>query len=59
VADVYDVGIDGERPLLVMELLEGENLARLIARDKPLAVQLTADLLVPVLDPVWDRAHSA
>src|SRR5689334_17157284 len=32
VADVYDVGIDGARPYLVLELLEGESLGRLLAR---------------------------
>src|SRR4051794_4866829 len=32
VADVYDVGIEGEHPYLIIELLEGEDLAQLIQR---------------------------
>src|SRR5262252_4179961 len=52
VADVYDVGIEGAHPYLVMEFLEGEELARLIAREAPLSVQRTADLLVPVVGAV-------
>jgi eukaryotic-like serine/threonine-protein kinase len=49
VADVYDVGIEGEPPYLVMELLEGEDLARLLGREAPLSVQRAADLLIPVV----------
>jgi eukaryotic-like serine/threonine-protein kinase len=48
-ADVYDVGIDESQPYLVMELLEGETLARIIAREGPLSVQRTADILLPVV----------
>jgi eukaryotic-like serine/threonine-protein kinase len=52
VADVYDVGIEEGQPYLVMELLEGETLARVIARDGPLSVQRTADILAPVVAAV-------
>jgi Protein kinase domain len=48
VADVYDVGTEGDCPFLVMELLEGEDLAHLLARERPLTVHRTADLLAPV-----------
>ena len=49
VVDVYDVGSDGGRAYLVMELLEGEDLRSLIEREAPLSAQRTADLLVPVI----------
>jgi serine/threonine-protein kinase len=52
VADVYDVGLDGEHPYLVMELLEGEDLGRWLARRGALPVQECADLLVPVVAAV-------
>jgi eukaryotic-like serine/threonine-protein kinase len=52
VADVYDVGIEGNHPYLVMELLEGEVLAQVIKREGPLSVQRTADLLLPVIAAV-------
>lgn len=51
VANVYDVG-RGSCPYLVMEFLEGEDLGRLIAREGPLSVQRTADLLLPVVAAV-------
>jgi serine/threonine protein kinase len=51
VADIYDVG-RGDDPYLVMEFLEGEDLGRLIAREAPLSVERTADLLVPVVAAV-------
>lgn len=57
VADVYDVCLEGEHPYLVMELLEGEDLSRLLAREGPLSVEATADLLVPVVAAVC-AAHA-
>jgi tRNA A-37 threonylcarbamoyl transferase component Bud32 len=57
VADVYDVGIEGTQPYLVMELLEGEDLARLLAREAPFSVQRAADLLIPVIAGVG-AAHA-
>lgn len=48
VVGVYDVDIEGEAPVLVMELVEGESLAARIGRDGPLpprdAAAITADL---------------
>jgi serine/threonine-protein kinase len=49
VADVFDVSTDESHPFLVMEFLEGEDLSQLIARDAPLSVERTANLLVPVI----------
>jgi len=51
VAAIYDVG-RGSRPYLVMEYLEGEDLARRLTRQTLLTVQQTADLIVPVVAAV-------
>src|SRR5204862_8082176 len=52
VTDVYDVGVEENQPYLVMQFLEGETLARLIAREGPLSVQRTTDIMVPVVAAV-------
>jgi serine/threonine-protein kinase len=52
IVDVYDVGTEQGRVYLVMELLEGEDLRSLLAREGPLSPQRTADLLVPVIAAV-------
>lgn len=49
VVDVSDVTLDGDIPYLVMELLEGEDLAALIAREGLLSPETTIDLLVPIV----------
>ena len=49
VVDVYDVGIDAEQPYLVMELLSGESLGAVFAREAPLGAERLADLVVPVV----------
>jgi len=49
VVDVDDVGIVGETPYLVMELLEGEALGTKLARVGRLSTSETADVLIPVL----------
>jgi len=48
VVDVTDVGTDGARTYLVMELLEGEDLASRLARMHVLSVRETADVMLPV-----------
>ena len=48
VVDVTDVGSEGAVIYLVMEYLEGEDLARLIARQGALPVTLAADIMLPV-----------
>jgi eukaryotic-like serine/threonine-protein kinase len=52
VVDVYDVGVEGNEPYLVMELLEGEDLSQTLAREGALSVARTADLLLPVVAAV-------
>ena len=49
VVDVYDVGIDGSVPYLVMEFLEGEDLERRLTRDTTLEPAETANLMLPVV----------
>src|SRR5262249_53467476 len=49
VVDVYDVGTEGERAYLVMELLEGEDLRSRLTRGGVLSPQQAADLLIPVV----------
>jgi len=48
VVDVTDVGTEGDNTYLVMELLEGEDLASRIQRG-PVEAQEAVDLLLPVL----------
>jgi serine/threonine-protein kinase len=48
VVDVYDVASDGRLTYLVMEFLEGEDMAAYLKRHAPLSEQDTADLLVPI-----------
>ncbi|MBK6534032.1 MAG: protein kinase [Deltaproteobacteria bacterium] len=52
VIDVTDVGLQDDTPFLVMEYLEGESLAALLAREGALPVSRLADLLLPVLGAV-------
>src|SRR5262245_31743568 len=52
IVDVYDVGTEAGRIYLVMELLVGEDLRSLLAREGPLSERRTADLLVPVIAAV-------
>jgi serine/threonine-protein kinase len=58
VVDVQDVGSEGGAPFLVMEYLDGEDLASLLVREGRLAVERATDLLLPVLAGV-DAAHQA
>jgi serine/threonine-protein kinase len=48
VVDVTDVGTEGSITYLVMEFLEGEDLAHRLARG-PLSLQEAADIMLPVL----------
>jgi serine/threonine protein kinase len=49
VVDVLDVGDSPEGPWMVQELLVGESLATLLARERILSVDRTLELLLPIL----------
>jgi eukaryotic-like serine/threonine-protein kinase len=49
VVDVTDMGSEGGTAYLVMEYLEGEDLAGLLARSGPLSFSDSVDILVPVV----------
>jgi serine/threonine-protein kinase len=58
VVSVLDVGTEQGVPYLIMELLEGENLARRLERDGPCSVEDAVGLLLPILAAVA-AAHDA
>ncbi|HYP88100.1 MAG TPA: protein kinase [Polyangiaceae bacterium] len=58
VVQIIDYGIDGKVPFMVMELLEGENLAQRIKRLKRLSPQETARVLTHIGRAIG-RAHDA
>ncbi|MEZ4409616.1 MAG: protein kinase [Polyangiales bacterium] len=58
VVDVTDVSHCDGVPFLVMEFLEGESLADLIDREKPLDARTVADLMLPVIAALI-AAHDA
>jgi serine/threonine-protein kinase len=58
VVQVLALGIEGETPYLAMELLEGEDLARVVERRGRLPVHEALDLVLPVVAAVA-AAHDA
>jgi serine/threonine-protein kinase len=56
VVDITDVGVEGTTSYLVMEFLEGEDLAKLIARQGQLSLRQTADIMLPVVAAI-SAAH--
>ena len=58
VVTVLDVGLDGERPFLVMEFLDGEDLAHRLEREAPLSVEQTVRLILPIASAIA-TAHDA
>ena len=55
---VYDVGEEGGLPYIVMEYVEGETLAELMAREGPLPERRAVDLLVQTCAGL-QQAHAA
>jgi serine/threonine-protein kinase len=55
---VYDVGEDEGSPYIVMEYVEGESLAQLMAREGPLAPDRAVDLILQVCAGL-EHAHAA
>ena len=58
VVEILDVGTEKGTPFLVMELLDGEDLGRRLARSGPMAVVDLVDLVLPVIAGVA-AAHDA
>ena len=56
VVTIYDLGEEGDSPYIVMELLDGEDLAHLIARKEQLSLDRRLELMVQVLRGL-DYAH--
>ncbi len=57
VVRVFDVGTHNRIPYLVMELLEGEDLAKRLARERRLSLEETTKILFPILSAVC-AAHA-
>jgi serine/threonine-protein kinase len=58
VARVLDAGeLDSDEPFIVMELLEGQDLAAVLAREGPLSLQAAASYLVQACDAI-SEAHA-
>jgi eukaryotic-like serine/threonine-protein kinase len=58
IVQVFDYGIDGERPVIVMELLHGEDLRRRLKKRRKLPLVAVADVVVQVARGLGE-AHSA
>jgi serine/threonine-protein kinase len=58
VVQVFALGLEGEIPYLAMELLHGDDLSVLIAREGRLSVEAALDLVLPVVAAVA-AAHEA
>jgi len=56
--DVTDMGTEGDQTFLVMELLDGEDLASRLARESQLAIPDLVDIMLPVCSAVA-AAHGA
>lgn len=58
VVRIYDVGVDGRRPFIVLELVEGEDLRTLIDRMRPVPMALALNLAQQICAGVG-HAHRA
>jgi serine/threonine protein kinase len=57
VVRVFDAGTHNRIPYLVMELLEGEDLAKRLARERRLSLEETTSILFPIISAVC-AAHA-
>src|SRR5262249_27842962 len=55
---VFDIGSHKDIPFIVMEFLEGEDLATLLVKKGPLSVRSIVELFLPILSAVV-TAHAA
>jgi serine/threonine protein kinase len=58
IVEVFDIGMENGLPFLVMEFLEGSNLAALLDKNGPLPVHGIAEIFLPVTSAVA-AAHAA
>lgn len=58
IVDVTDMGSEGGQTFLVMELLNGEDLAQRLARGGPLPIQELTDIMLPICSAIVE-AHRA
>jgi serine/threonine-protein kinase len=58
VVEVFDVGIENSLPFIVMEFVEGTNLASLLVEKGPLSLPGVIDVFLPVISAVA-TAHAA
>ncbi len=58
IVQVHDYGVDEDRPFIVMELVEGEDLKAMLAREKRLSIEDTARIVVQVAKALH-AAHQA
>jgi serine/threonine-protein kinase len=58
VVEVFDIGIENSLPFIVMEFLEGSNLASLLVERGPLSLAGLIDVFLPVISAVG-TAHAA
>jgi len=57
VVSVVDFGVEGARPYMVLDYLEGEDLATVLARRGPQGLPWLADVMLPVVSAV-SAAHA-
>lgn len=56
IVSIYDTGTDEEGPYIVLELVEGETLAKRIETSGPLSLSVTAGIVIQIADAL-DYAH--
>lgn len=58
VVSVFDQGMDGDRPYIVMEYVEGSTLRQVLSREAPVTPQRAVELMLPIASAVA-AAHEA
>ncbi len=58
VVHVHDYGVEDDRPYIVMEFLQGEDLGKRLKRERRLAIPVTSSILVQIARGLR-RAHDA
>jgi serine/threonine-protein kinase len=58
IVNVFDVGTEGTTPYIVMDLVEGTDLAEFLSAKGKVSVRQATELFLPILSAVWS-AHRA